>query len=173
MVNINQKKYHVIKFIMVKLLFILAMVFPTACNFTEVPADHTNPLDTIYDSGNLRMVLSYPAKSNSGYKMYYSSIYYNNAGQEDSVFAVSGTPQLLYKAGTLLQADLDNVKNKAALTGFTVVKNLTATSDDYKGEYENSTIAAGVYVIQVPYKFTNKTTETTGIFHSNIVSYNP
>lgn len=145
----------------------------TACTFTEVPSDHTNPLDTIYDSGPLRMVLSYPEKSSAGYKMFYSSVYYNNSNSKDSVFSANGTPQLMYKATAVTQTDLDNIKNMVALTGYTLVKSIVAIADDYKGEYENSTISSGTYVIQFPYKLTNNATVTTGIFYSNIVSYNP
>lgn len=147
----------------------------SSCTITEMPLSHTNPLDTIYDNTELRMVLTGKSTSSTTATMTWADAYHKVDGQTtDDRLKLQSSAQLLYKTGSVTSDDVAKLKDgslAAGVNGYSSVYSITAIGGSYSGTYAaTSPQNKGTYVIRFNYKYTSKADVTTsGTFFSNFV----
>lgn len=97
----------------------LAVALATgSCTMTEMPLHHTNPLDTIYDNAELRMVLTGKSTSSSTAVLTWADAYHNVDGQTtDDKLKLQSSAQLLYKTGSVTTDDVAKLKDGSLAAG--------------------------------------------------------
>lgn len=155
---------------------LLAMVLAgSSCTMTEMPLNHTNPLDTIYDNTELRMVLTGKSTSSTTATLTWADAYHNVDGKTtDDSLKLQSSAQLLYKSGSVTTDDVAKLKDGSLANGvnsYASVYSITAIGGSYSGTYAGTNPQnKGVYVIRFNYKYTSKAGVTTsGTFFSNFV----
>lgn len=143
------------------------------CNTTEVPFNHDNPFDRIYDSGKFRLVLVAEPLTDTT-RFYWSEVYHSEEGKLNSEkLKINGTAGLLRSAAAPSPAQLQAIRNGAALSGFTAVAgcSIAATDTGYANQCQAATgNHKGYFLLRFDYLFTNKSgIDSTGILYSNIV----
>lgn len=155
-----------------------AIALSTAsCTVTEMPLDHTNPLDRIYDSssGDFRMALTGESTSSTTAKLTWADAYHKKDGlTTDSNLKLQSTSALLYKTGSPTADDVVKVKAgtlAAGVNGYASVYTIAAVAGSYSGTFTGMNPQnKGTFVIQFNYKYTSKSDViTTGTFYSNFV----
>lgn len=142
------------------------------CNTTEVPFNHDNPFDRIYDSGKFRLVLVAEPLADTTH-FHWSEVYHSEEGKLSTEnLKINGTAGLLRSATAPSPAQLQAIRNAAALSGFAAVPGCSIAATD-RG-YANQCQAAsgnhkGYFILRFDYLFTDKSgTDKTGILYSNI-----
>lgn len=158
------------------LISVLALALSTvSCAITEMPLSHTNPLDTIYDNTDLRMVLTGKGTSSTTASLTWADAYHKVDGQTtDDRLKLQSSAQLLYKTGSVTADDVAKLKDgslAAGVNGYTSVYSITALGGSYSGTYTATNPQnKGAFVIRFNYKYTSKADVTTsGTFFSNFV----
>lgn len=154
---------------MVRCLIPALTLLVASCTATEVPLSHDNPLDRIFDSGDFRLGLTAQAKSNLT-SLSWSNVYHKVEGALSDTNLKLNTPASMWRSAGIPSAqDQNAVKNATTLSAsFATVSgcSIVAASASYAGTCDVT--AAGYYIIQFNYKFTNKAgVTTTGILYSN------
>ena len=147
----------------------------SSCTMTEMPLSHTNPLDTIYDNADLRMVLTGKSTSSTTATLTWADAYHKVDGQTtDDRLKLQSSAQLLYKTGSATSDDVAKLKDgtlAAGVNGYASVYSIIAIGGSYSGTYAATNPQnKGTYVIRFNYKYTSKADVTTsGTFFSNFV----
>lgn len=145
------------------------------CNGTEMPLDHTNPMDRIYDSGNFRQVLTGVEASTTQSVLNWSNVFHKTDGElSDSSLKINGTASVYMSTTAPSASDLSSVTSAQALSGaFTAVFgcNVVAANASYAGSCPVTTNSGrGYFIIRFNYTYTNSGgSATSGIFYSNFV----
>ncbi len=157
-------------------MFALAVALTTvSCTMTEMPLQHTNPLDTIYDNTEMRMVLTGKSTSSTTASLTWADAYHKVDGQTtDDRLKLQSSAQLLYKTGSVTADDVAKLKDAslaAGVNGYASVYSISALGGSYSGTYAGTNPQnKGTYVIRFNYKYTSKADVTTaGTFFSNFV----
>ena len=162
----------VIRSTIITLVVALATV---SCTMTEMPLQHTNPLDTIYDNTEMRMVLTGKSTSSTTATLTWPDAYHNVDGQTtDERLKLQSSAQLLYKTGSVTADDVTKLKEgslAAGVNGYASVYSIFALGGSYSGTFvATNPQNKGTYVIRFNYKYTSKADVTTvGTFFSNFV----
>ena len=146
-----------------------------SCTMTEMPLNHTNPLDTIYDNTELRMVLTGQSTSTTTATITWADAYHKVDGKTtDDRLKLQTSAQLLYKTGSVTADDVTKLKDgtlAAGVNGYSSVYTILSLGGSYAGTFAATTPQnKGTYVIRFNYKYTSKADVTTsGTFFSNFV----
>lgn len=153
----------------------LIITAASACTNTEVKMRHENPLDRIFDSGNFRLVLTAEEKASGNTGLTWSNVFHSTEGElSDDKLKINGSAQIFGSAASPGAADINAVKNGAALSGsFAAVGTCTvaAANNSYAGNCDAVNPAnKGAFIVQFNYRFTDKSDiTTTGTIYSNFV----
>ncbi len=154
---------------------LLLPLLVTGCFQDEVEFAHTNPVDSIYDDGKFRIVLSQPNMAGSNSTIAWSALTYDGKEiEEDKVAFFSGIT-LLTKTVTPTTADIDDVKNQQALTGGWTTKSSSSEKPPYDGEVsitEATSQTSYVLEMHITYRYNDKDYVSQRV-HSNIVTWTP
>lgn len=151
-----------VKFAPICLVF-AAMFAPSACTLTEMTMAHDNPLDRIYDSGSVRLVLTGEAASATASTLTWGSVSYKNDKGSVKELTASDTQgaQMFYKSTAPTLGELDTVRNGGTL-GYATATGCTISI----GTGGNCTATVkGYFIIRATYNYDGK----TAVFYSNFV----
>ncbi|GEM_PF-3737888 len=160
---------------MTKILPLLLLpLIVTGCFQDEIEYAHTNPVDSIYDDGKFRIVLSQPNMAGSNSTIAWSALTYDGKEiEEDKVASFNGI-ELLTKAEAPNSADIDNVTSQQALTGWETASTLSEKAP-YDGEVsitEATSQTSYVLEMEITYRYNEKDYVSQKV-HSNIVTWTP
>jgi len=145
------------------------------CNGTEMPLDHTNPMDRIYDSGSFRQVLTGIETSTTQSVLNWSNVFHKTDGElSDSSLKINGTAAVYLSTVAPSASDLSLVTGGQALSGaFTPVSgcSIAAANASYAGSCPVTTNSGrGYFIIRFNYTYASSGgSATSGIFYSNFV----
>lgn len=149
----------------------LSLVF-SGCINTDPGEEHSNPMDTLYESNGYRIQLYIDEETENGnMDVQWSSIFTNNGERDDGSIKSIVSSELHWIAGSPSAADIENVRN-FTFTGTSQAINIKYDdTDGYSGSVEIAD--PGVkrsYIIRLVLKDDKEITKTV---YSNFVVWEP
>ncbi|MCS6984044.1 MAG: hypothetical protein NZM25_02810 [Leptospiraceae bacterium] len=155
-------------------VFFIGLFLVGCAAYIEEP--HVNPLDTLYDDGDFRIVLAPPRPTSDGrYVIGWSNVFHEKKGELKSAdFAISPTSALRSRLGKPTIQDIEAIRQNQVPPGFTqILTFITAKNNSYAGEWDLGVLSPGTrsYILSLNYNYPAE--KKSGILHSNVVVFEP
>lgn len=156
-------------------IVLLVTALGVSCAQTNIPLEHSNPYDAVFDSGGFRIVL-WKSSENGELVLNWSNVTHEEFDLSDEKFAVSF--KVFSISGKPTTADIEAIQNGDSSVNSTTTQvypaqtaNITSQTKDIANSFNAGTVSTLTsYFIEADYTHTEQGSDN---IYSNVVVYDP